>query len=544
MVFTIDHADRARKRPGSPPLSQASKRHRSTEMASEASDNMSLSAAMWTTRSMRNPSLMTFSGTSMPTCPFPAPSGLFSFSTRATATSLGSPALGQQRVPNDRLAEEPMEPAESPPVVISRPVSHEIAQARSTAQRTAIANRRHVNELMERASSPPVALARLILPETAAAGRSGSGSPTPVPSASPAPGGGQAGSSLVVHGSDSMSSQRGSPFSEASFSTPPPSPSLSFHTEPSIGTPPPRGAAPRFIQGLNKHELFEVVHPETLHAWEAVRGPKVVVFIANDTITKEMHHRVTLIRKALKTIFPDADMVIGSPEPVSNFPHDRPVYPFLVHNLSEIYAHRLIVEHCWTINNFTFFALDFSPPTTPFVMTLTGLNLPARPQSNNAVVRLIRHWLLKTRSVASFIQKHNDNLPPFLSVDEQIEFVMATIDVSPVKLGEGEDSPVVFNAYLHPPTHDSAQHCVWQREIRAITYFADCGTGKAASLFYCDVCKGRDHPTASCLFPPNISFQNSSAQTGVLPAVNADCGARGEGGVHVSGINFNYFMRM
>lgn len=342
----------------------------------------------------------------------------------------------------------------------------------------------------------------------------------PGPSASPAPLLMRPSAPSVVHYSapvkvENISSHESLRFSERGSATPIALPSslspLSYCTE-SDRIPPPESVSP-LIQGLNRYELFQVVHPETLRAWDAVPGSKVVIFIANDTITKETHHHITLIRKALRTIFPNANPVIGSAALASDHDvaHFWPVYPFLVHHLPQLYLCCLILEHCWTVNSFTFFALDFSLPMTSFVMTLAGLHLPAMPQSNHVVAQLVCHWLLNSAAVASFIRNHHDNLPSFMTVNEQIEFAISTVDVSNAKLGEEEDSPVAFNIYIHPPTNDPVQCYTWQHEIQGITYFTNCGTGKAAPLFHCDVCKGRDHSSVSCPFPSNTAFPQADA---------------------------------
>ncbi|KAK2464052.1 hypothetical protein APHAL10511_003922 [Amanita phalloides] len=173
---------------------------------------------------------------------------------------------------------------------------------------------------MERASSPPVVLA-LPIPLAAV---STPRSLTPRPAALPGPE--QVASPIlmthdpVAANVEVTSVTNESPFTESSSSTYAALPSSlsSFYTDRNV-TPPPQ-AASHYIQGLNKTELFEVMHPETLRAWEAVPNPKAIIFIANDTVTKETHHRVTLIRKALRSIFPFANPIIGSPVPVSDLP--------------------------------------------------------------------------------------------------------------------------------------------------------------------------------------------------------------------------------
>ncbi len=133
----------------------------------------------------------------------------------------------------------------------------------------------------------------------------------------------------------------------------------SFYTD----TPPPPRTV--IIEGLNKYELYEAVCPETMREWEAAPGPKVIVFIANDSVTTEIHRRVTLIRNALISLFPDANPIIGSAEVVTTGLGPQPVLPFLVHRISVRYSHRLTTQCCWTVNNFTFFAVPFNAlPTT------------------------------------------------------------------------------------------------------------------------------------------------------------------------------------
>ena len=262
------------------------------------------------------------------------------------------------------------------------------------------------------------------------------------------------------------------------------------------------------IQGLNKHDLFEVVHPETLREWDAVPAPKLIVFIANDTVAKEVHHRVVLIRNALAEIFPDTVPVIGSSDPVA--PAHQAVFPFLVHRIPESYGRILVAQRFWSCTALTFFALDFSPPPTPFVMTLEGLHLSATPESECIVEQLVRRKLLSSPSVTHLIDRHRDNLPP-LATAELIERVMGTITARSTSLGKNADDPVVFNIYIHPPTNEPLSHQTWLDEIRAITYFTHCGTGKAALVFRCNVCKGRDHSSHSCPFPAGAGVSIAEA---------------------------------
>lgn len=320
---------------------------------------------------------------------------------------------------------------------------------------------------------------------------------------------------------------------------PPCSSQSSFYT----GTPPPRRVS-SVIEGLNKYELYEAVRPETMREWEAAPGPKVIVFLANDSVTKEIHRRVTLIRNALITIFPDADPIVGSAEAVTAGLGSQPVLPFLVHRISEQYSHRLTTQCCWTINNFTFFAMHFALPTTSYAMTLTGLHLPKSQEGEDFVATLVRRWLSRSRSITSFIRKHYDNLPRFMSVEEQILSVIYSVEVAGMKLGDEDDSPVAFNVYINPPTNDPLRHQQWLKEVRAITYFAHCGTGKAVSVFHCNICKARDHSDDSCSFPGNQMIHNldsAATQETALPLANSGIGNRkgsAERGWSISGINY------
>ena len=291
------------------------------------------------------------------------------------------------------------------------------------------------------------------------------------------------------------------------------------------------------IQGLDKHELFEVVHPETLREWEAVPAPKLIIFIANDTVTDEVHHRVVLIRKALVEIFPDVVPVIGSSYPVA--PSRQPIFPFLVHRIPVSYVRILITQRYWSCTQLTFFAMDFSPPLTPFVMTLQGLHLPAVPESEHIVEHLVRRKLLSSSLVTHLIGQHHDNLPD-LPAAELIGRIMDTIKARSASLGGDVDDPVVFNIYIHPPTNDPLQHQIWLREIRAITYFTYCGTGKASPVFRCNVCKGRDHSSSSCPFPAGAGVP---ANLGAATADNQIAQCRHPAGVNGVVFNFNFELK-
>ncbi|KAM6490437.1 hypothetical protein JOM56_014110 [Amanita muscaria] len=270
------------------------------------------------------------------------------------------------------------------------------------------------------------------------------------------------------------------------------------------------------IQGLNKHELFEFVHSGTRHEWEATPGPKVVIFIAGDTIVThdQLHSRVLAIRNVLKKIFPESDPIVGSAEPVPASHHHqpvlRPVFPYLISGISILQAQVLTTRLCWPMSDLTFFALDLSPPSTSFVMTLSGLHLPLMVESNEAVASLIRQKLFASSSVTSIIRRYNENLPPYLTRDEFIQFILSTVEVKGVRLGNHEECPVVFNVYIHPPTNNPHWHRAWLQEVRSVTFFAAYGTGKATPIFHCDTCKGRDHAIESCPFPmPGQQFLNS-----------------------------------
>ena len=431
-----------------------------------------------------------------------------------------------------------------------------------------------IDELMERASSPLVTFSNpAILPGTAAAGPCASPtqgrlqtqanplptfgpqlSPVLIPrlSASPTPGSRPSSVPLKVEHADDCHATLFSADDLADGtstvvlpSTPSSESSESLYTD-SNCTPPPDEVS-GMIQGLNRCELFEIVHPETLREWEAVSGPKVIVFITNDTVTKEIHHCVTLIRRALNVICSDVDPVIGSAAVSGDADLTRqPVFPFLIHQIPKLLARRLILQHHWTVHGFSFFALPFALPVTSYAMTLVGLHLPARQESNDIVATLVRRWLRNSHSVNSFIQDHHDNLPTFMSVDEQIEFTFGTVEITHVKLGNEDDSAVAFNTYIHPPTSDPFHHQSWLQTLQAIVYYADCGTGNAVPIFRCNVCKGRDHSSVSCSFPVNTSFKTGGGtQEGSMPVANSGNNKYevGERGLIVNGINFNYFMR-
>lgn len=422
--------------------------------------------------------------------------------------------------------------------------------------------RRPVEDLMERASTPaPMLSSPTILPVTPAAGGSGMlTAPEPgVMSSVPS----QAFSCSALGSQPQAEPHTSSPASLAPRSNASPVPSQELdqlesglaraaiphssspsHTG-SNGTPPPDAASGR-IQGLNTYEVFEVVRPETLREWEAVSGPKVIIFIANDTVTNEVHHRVTLIRKALITIFPNINPMIGSAavSDAADVTH-QPVFPFLIHDISELYARRLILQHCWTINGFSFFALNFTIPVTTYAMTLVGLHLPAKPESDNVVAALVHRWLCNSPSVNSFIRDHHDNLPKFMSVDEQIEFAFGTVEASHMKLGGDDDSAVAFNAYIYPPTSDPLLHQSWLQAVRTIIYYANCGTGKAMSIFCCNICKGRDHSSSACPFPVSRLFKiDAGVQGPTVPTADSTCHKSpvGERSLSAGGINFNYFI--
>lgn len=395
--------------------------------------------------------------------------------------------------------------------------------------------RRPVGELMERADSPPAKPSSPVIPPGAVA-----------TSQARAPGSRTSSVPPKVESADNCHTSLFSADNADGTSTMIPAGSPSSDSSLYTDTPPLDEAA-GLIQGLNRYELLEVVCPETLREWEAVSGPKVIVFIANDTVTNEIHHRVTLIRRALMVIFPDVDPVIGSAA-VSGIADvtQQPIFPFLIHQIPQSYVHRLILQHCWTVNGFSFFALRFALPVTRYAMTLAGLHLPARLESNDIVATLVRRWLRNSHLVNLFIRDHHDALPTFMAVDEQIEFALSTVEITHVKLGNEDDSAVAFNAYIHPPTSDALLHQSWLQVVQAITYYADCGTGKAVSIFRCNVCKGRDHSSDSCPFPANQSFKISTGmETGTLSIASSGCNKyeSGDRGLSVNGINFNYFVR-
>ena len=159
-----------------------------------------------------------------------------------------------------------------------------------------------------------------------------------------------------------------------------------------------------------------------------------------------------------------------------------------------------------------------TPDPSP-LPALVGLTTPSTPA---AVPDSVPAKVERARSHASLISEEAGSATP-----------IGTLPSSPLSYcTEPQD--------VHPPTNHPIQHCAWQCELEAIMYFADCGTGKAAPLFRCDICKGRDHSSILCLFPSNTMtiFQNLGAQAdAALASGLGDC----REAVH---INFNYFMCM
>lgn len=293
------------------------------------------------------------------------------------------------------------------------------------------------------------------------------------------------------------------------------------------------------VYGLEQG-LLSFVHNNSINLWKQLRGDNALVYIANDGLATDTVSRIKAIDAFFRAVFPDFPAPeVGPPEFFKRNDKKvpfKPVMPFCISGSSELIA-ALKTRKCWPTPSITLFVASLVPEVTDFAICLSGFPLERSVASDLIVTRAARDAIRNDVRICAFITNNNDNLP-LVQPDQYINFVVGSIVVKSHAIVEDNASITVFSLYITPPTRIPDRLKQWIQSLKQLRYGCFRGTGFACPVFYCDLCKGRDHPTAICPFaaipgwPASPPFTNDNTANGAVASttVNARGSFRGRGG--------------
>jgi hypothetical protein len=303
----------------------------------------------------------------------------------------------------------------------------------------------------------------------------------------------------------------------------------------------PDGGFP-IIYGLDQG-LLSFIHNNSINTWKQRGGESTLVYIGNDGLALDKVTRIKAIEAFFRSVFPDFPAPeIGLPELYKrndkkvNF---KPAMPFCISGRDNLIA-ALKTRKCWPTPSVTLFITSLAPEVTDFAICIAGFPLERSEASDLIVTRAARDAIKNDVHLCAFITNNNDNLS-LIQPDQYINFVVGSVVVRSHAIVEDGVPTTVFNLYVTPPTCVPDRVKQWIQGLKQLRYGCFHGTGFSRPAFYCDLCKGRDHPTTICPFaaikdwPVSPPFTNEAtaniAAAGVTPSTRGGSGSqRGRGG--------------
>ena len=277
--------------------------------------------------------------------------------------------------------------------------------------------------------------------------------------------------------------------------------------------PPPHGGFPA-IEGLEQG-LLSFVHNQTIERWRMRGGASTLVYIAGDGLTADFSTRIKAIASFFSSVFPAFPApTIGPPELFKRNDKQfafKPVFPFFISG-SEDLINTLTSRVCWPTPSITLFVASMDPEASHFAIAITGFPLDRSDASDLVVADAVREAISNDATARTFITNNTDNLVG-VHPDHYIDHVLNSIVVRSCSVMEEGSSVVVFNVYITPPTEVPDRLKAWIVNLKKLKYSCFHGAGRCRTAFYCDVCKGRDHPTSLCRFTALIGWPTSPAFT-------------------------------
>lgn len=286
------------------------------------------------------------------------------------------------------------------------------------------------------------------------------------------------------------------------------------------------------VYGLEQG-LLSFVQNSSIDLWKKRRGASALVYIGGDGMAPNITRRVQAIEAFFQTVFPGfPPPQVGPPQYFKKNDRKLPFKPVIPYFVS---GHRDLINTlksctCWPTPSVTLFVTTMTPETTDFTIAIHGFPLDRSNASDLIVREAVRDTLNNDTNICTFITNFNDNLPD-MQPDQLIAFVSASVRIQSTSVVEGNNPKTIFNLYITPPTTVPERFMAWIQELKKMSFSCFRGTGSWRCSFYCDTCKGRDHPTVACPFaaipgwPANPAFVNDSVPKPPPAAVSG--GARG-----------------
>ncbi|RXW11647.1 hypothetical protein EST38_g14208 [Candolleomyces aberdarensis] len=154
-------------------------------------------------------------------------------------------------------------------------------------------------------------------------------------------------------------------------------------------TPTPQGGFPK-IYGTSLKRLAGNITKDTKEVWETLATPLVLITVAYAKPLKEfsMTYISRLSAAITSVIGKTEDLIISPSEPNQ--------------------ADTLTDKQCWSTPDLTFFAWPTTIPVSTYLMTLTGILIPASPENEAYVAGVVRKRLLESPKFNTWILADNN----------------------------------------------------------------------------------------------------------------------------------------
>ncbi|KAJ7689377.1 hypothetical protein B0H16DRAFT_1487232 [Mycena metata] len=237
--------------------------------------------------------------------------------------------------------------------------------------------------------------------------------------------------------------------------------------------------------------------------WAEVKDPKGFVRVYRAKYSANARDTVSKLTYVIPKLV-DTPKVIISPPTAREELNERLPAPwnFLISGINPAALKKLIDQGWWSTPTITFYVFDYNVPLPRYIMTLQNLCTPSDPEACKAVARLVKDKLKSIKEASEFLAKHSA-----ASDAKEAEGALDIIEAKPLEIAlPGGETDLLWNIYFTPPKSiDFFRLLEWTTAARDLTYdTALHGTGVprvGSDQFFCQGCKGYDHPSGLCPLP-------------------------------------------
>ncbi|RXW13552.1 hypothetical protein EST38_g12302 [Candolleomyces aberdarensis] len=248
-----------------------------------------------------------------------------------------------------------------------------------------------------------------------------------------------------------------------------------------------------------------------------IKGPKAYVTVAYappppPTKTYSLEH-VNDIKNTIHKFTKNNQHMVLSPSELTSRTNNTTPQPFLLSGLPEEETKALQDFKILSTPSLTLIIFPVCMDPGDYLMTVTGLLLEPTKPNEDFVKSVVTKALEHAPSIIDWFNRNQANLHPKLSLYPPIlipKTITSSTQISALTVNKNGGPQVVWRVYIFPPTLDpklSTEFTTLAKETKYASIHGYRNTKRTD--FQCGLCRGRDHPTATCPIKSVQGFFNN-----------------------------------